>query len=183
MPLWSILILTQPSRRELLVRLLEGLLPQVASHPVVNLVISGFDTACGLGENRQSMIDHAVGQYVNFIDDDDVVAPDYVATILPLLDGVDYVGFRLQQFTDGVKVKPTTHSLRYSNWSEDRDGYYRDISHMNPMRRELARQARMSGGVGEDHRWSNALRSLNILKSEHFIDRVMYFYHYQTRKP
>jgi hypothetical protein len=102
--------------------------------------------------------------------------------IYPLLDGVDYIGFTLQMYSDGEKQKPTFHSLRYKEWNADQDGFYRDISHLNPIRRELALRATMFGGAGEDQRWSEQLRNLNVVRTEHFIPEVMYFYYWRSNK-
>src|ERR1019366_10063498 len=124
---------------------------QVARYPGrVETVVRKFDPTLSLGENRQRMTEASNALYTNFVDDDDLVAPDYVARILPLLDGVDYVGFRLSLYNDGRPQSPTFHSLKYPNWFANATGLYRDISHVNPMRRELAVKCPMSGARGED---------------------------------
>lgn len=128
----------------------------------------------------------ATADYINFVDDDDLVAPDYVSSIYPLLGEVDYVGFQLQLYNGGpeqnLKQKPTYHSLRYKLWHDDDNGYYRDISHLNPIKRELAVQAVMEGGGGEDARWADSMRTLGIVKTEHYVDRVMYHYYWRAEK-
>lgn len=180
---WSILILTQPSRTEFLKRLLAMLEPQTAPFPdQIGIAIRVCDRELSLGENRQKMLEGAAGEYVCFVDDDDLVAPDYVAKILPLLDGVDYIGFRLSLYNDGRPQSPTFHSLKYPNWFADAKGLYRDISHVNPIRRQLAIMCPMSGARGEDCRWSDAMRAKNVVKTEHFIDEVMYHYYYRSNK-
>jgi hypothetical protein len=121
-------------------------------------------------------------EYICFIDDDDAVPEDYVSTILPLLDGVDYVGFQVQCYIDGVPLSRTYHSLKYYGWSEDDKAFYRDISHINPMRRELALLEPMEGGNGEDQRWADRMRKRGVLKTEHVINRVMYNYLFRTKK-
>ena len=122
------------------------------------------------------MIEGAMSEYICFVDDDDLVADDYVSTILPLLDR-DYVGFRVQCYMDGAPFSKTFHSLKYDRWWNDEHGYYRHISHLNPIRRELALLAPMEGGVGEDHRWADRLYATGKVRTEHFIDRVMYHYY------
>lgn len=181
---WSILILTQLARREYLARLLKLLAPQLhGKKREIGLAIKLFDPFLSLGANRQALVDGSHGEYVSFIDDDDLVAIDYVNKILPMLDGVDYVGFKLQYFQDGVPAKPTFHSLKHvAGWSEDENGYYRDISHVNPIRRELARLTRFEGGYGEDHRWADRLRELDVVKTERYIDEFMYLYYCRTNK-
>ena len=177
---WSIMILTQPSRTAYLARLQAVLKPQLVGG--VEMDVATFDPKLSLGENRQKLIESAKGQYVNFIDDDDLIPNKYVAMILPLLDGVDYIGYRVQMFTDGVKQKPTFHSLIYDKWTSDEKGFYRDISHINPIRRELALKVKMSGGHGEDQRWADQLRSLGIVKTQHYIDEVMYSYYFRSAR-
>lgn len=179
---WEILILTQPSREQYLARLMSILLPQVQKHPDVRVTIRMYDEQLALGDNRQQMRVAASGDYINFIDDDDIVPDDYVDTILPLLDGIDYVGFRLQCFIDGEPHSKTFHSLKYPEWNSDQDGAYRDISHVNPILRTKALSATMEGGFGEDHRWADALREKKVLKTEHYIDRIMYLYYSRTVK-
>jgi hypothetical protein len=179
---FDILILTQPSRERYLARLLAVLKPQIETRPDVQVVTRIFSKSMDLGSNRQAMIDASDSEYSAFCDDDDLVDSHYVDKIYPLLDGVDYIGFRLQLYVDGSPQKPTVHSLRYKEWNADKDGFYRDISHLNPIRRELAIQCRMSGGPGEDDRWATAMRAKGIVKTEHFVDSVLYYYFFRTNK-
>ena len=132
------------------------------------------------GEKREKLRQQSEGEYITFFDDDDLPAPDYISSILPLLDGVDQVGFQVQQFSGQRKERPTYHTLQRGGWFTEPDGYWRDISHINPMRRELALSDPMSGGYGEDRRWSDRMRGK--VKTEHFIDRVMYYYLWRMTK-
>ena len=88
---WSILILTLPQRAAMLGRLLEVLRPQICDG--VELLIGESDPSLPVGENREALRQRARGEYISFIDDDDLVLPHFVERILPALDGVDYVGF------------------------------------------------------------------------------------------
>src|SRR6266699_2885570 len=179
---WNILILSQPDRARFLARLLAVLKPQIEEHPDIEVITRMFDSSLDLGANRQAMLNVASGTYVCFVDDDDLIPASYISTIYPLLDGVDYIGFQLQYFADGVKQDPTYHSLRYKDWNADRNGAYRDISHVTPIRRELALLVPMSGGFGEDERWARALRKKNVVKTEHYVNSVMYYYYFRSDK-
>jgi hypothetical protein len=91
-------------------------------------------------------------------------------------DDIDYVGFRLQCYIDGSPLKPTYHSLRYKKWFDDARGFYRDVSHLNPVRRELALKADFRRTQPpEDVAWADQLRG--VLKTERFVDDVMYSYY------
>jgi len=181
---WTIMILTQPSRAQFLSRLITKLGPQVAEHEEdVEISLHYFDKNLTMGENRQWMVESAWSEYICFVDDDDLVADDYVARIYPLLDGeVDYVGFMVQTYIDGKKLLPTSHSLRHEHWFEDGNGAYRDISHLNPIKRELALRATHKGGYTHDQDWASQLRAQKVVTKEHFISDVMYFYYYRSNK-
>jgi glycosyl transferase family 2 len=179
---WDILILTMPSRKVYLKNLVKILDPQVNGRDV-SYLIRMCDPNYTLGENRDMLMRASDGHYVSFVDDDDGLPDDFVSTILPLLDGVDYVGFNLQCYIDGKPLdKVTRHSLQYKGWYEDETGYYRDISHVNPMRRSLALLEPFEGGHGEDQRWADRMRARDVLRTEHYLDCVMYRYYFRTRK-
>lgn len=173
--------MTQPSRRWYLTRLVNTLKLQLTDG--VEHVITYFDPALSIGANRQRMVEAASGDYVNFVDDDDLVALDYVATIWPLLQREpDYVGYQLQMYVDGRKLKPTYHDPGCIGWYEDERGYYRDISHVNPIRREIAVLAKFDGGFGEDERWAKQVRELWKIKKFQYVNQVMYHYYYRSVK-
>lgn len=179
---WQILTLTQPSRKWYLRRLVSHLRSQLVDG--VEHVVVFSNPALTVGANRQLMIDCATAEYVNFVDDDDLVANDYVASILPLLaSSPDMVGYRLQMYVDGVRLpKLTYHNPAGSGWNEDENGYYRDISHVNPIRREIALLAKFDGGFGEDERWANQIRETRRVNVFCYVDRVMYHYYYRSEK-
>lgn len=172
---WSILILTQPSRNGYLRRLMEVLEPQVANHSdEVEIIIRLCDDSISVGENRQLLREVARGEYSNYIDDDDLIADDYVESILPLMDGVDYIGFYLHRYDDGNSTLVCKHSITGERNSR--------ISHINPIKTSLALTVTMSGGFEEDRRWWNALDDSQVVKTEHFLDKEMYFYYYRSSK-
>ena len=175
---WTILIATLGQRQSRFKRLLDHLLPQVEdADGKVNVLAYWNNGERPLAEVRQALVDEADGTFTSFIDDDDLVAPTYVRRILPLLSSdIDYVGFRLQCYVDGAPLKPTYHSLRYDKWYDDARGYYRDVSHLNPVRRELALKADFRRAEPpEDVSWADQLRG--VLRTELFVDDVMYQYY------
>lgn len=178
---WSILILTIPGREKLLQRLLDRLEPQIKGNPEIETVV--LKNLGSIGEGRQKLLEKSRGEYVCFVDDDDLVDDNYIERIFPLLDGVDYVGFQVMTFRDGKLYGVAYHSLKHKDWRSGKMYSERDISHLNPIRRELALQAQMEGDFGEDGRWANRLRELGIVKTEHYIPEVMYFYYIRTHKP
>lgn len=174
---WTILVATLGQRVDRFQRLAERLAPQLDA-------AGGEVTACALfnygerplGEVRHALLRDASSTYVSFVDDDDELPDYYVSEVLPRLDGVvDYVGWQLQCYSDGVALKPTYHSLQYTHWWEDRRGYYRDVSHLNPIRTELARRGDFRSTPPEDVAWVDQVRG--HVRTETYIDKIMYHYH------
>ena len=175
---WTIAILTIPERKLDLTRIKGMLQYQINnSQHVTDIELLINNKSGTVGEKRQWCLEHAKGDYINFVDDDDLVAHDYIEKIYPLLDGVDYVGFMLQHYRNGEKMKPTYHSLEYDTWFEDEDGWYRGVSHLNPIKLEIAKQGAFSGEYGEDFRWAQLVHP----KTSHYINEPMYFYFYSEK--
>ncbi len=175
----SILIATLGERKDRFTALVDKLVSQ--ANDDVEIIAYFNNGELPLGDIRQALVDEAVGQYVCFIDDDDGVPDYYVEMILDATKKKpDYVGWQMQLYHDDVKAKPTYHSLRYDRWSEDENGYYRDISHLNPIRRDIAKKVsfKTEKGVAEDVPWAQKIRS--FVGNEVYIDKPMYFYYHRT---
>lgn len=167
----------------MLSKLMACLEPQLKDFPEVELIAKEFTTNTTLGENRQALAELATGDYVSFIDDDDLVADDYVATIYPLLDGVDMIGFMVACYNDGTYWMAARHSLNNPKpgWYENGTAY-RDINEKNPILREKALQVKWEGGYSCDSHWAGRMRDLGLLQTENFINRPMYTYLYRSTK-
>jgi Glycosyl transferase family 2 len=181
---FELLTLTMPTRKNYLSRLMQGFSVQRSGHRYdFAHRIRMCDPTYTLGENRDMLLRASQGEYVAWFDDDDWPNSHYLQEVMPLLDGVDYVGFDVQCYIDDIPMdRVTHHSLKYGGWYEDGTGFYRDISHINPMRRELALLEPFEGGHGEDVRWAERMRKRSVLKTEHTIERVMYHYYFRTKK-
>jgi Glycosyl transferase family 2 len=178
---WSILILTMPERYAMLSRLMLRLMPQLKGRSDIEIIVRTFDSRFALGENRELLRNMSSGEYINFIDDDDLVSADYVAKIYPLLDGTDYISFPVQCYVDGQESWTFTYCLKYLHVYGPMD-QSRDISPLHPMRRDLALMVPMEGGREEDIRWANGIRNLNLVRNEYHIEKILYHYYYLTNK-
>src|SRR5688572_7543930 len=114
----ELFILTRHCSKEFLTHLMSLLLPQLNSNNCreVDFKIAFFDEGHSLGENRERMRRAATGDYVAFLDDDDLIAPNFISSILPLLNGVDQVSFDVHMFHNGKPLKMARHSLEHSHW-------------------------------------------------------------------
>lgn len=179
MPRLSILIATIGRRNESLMKLLAQLMPQTEGKDIEVIAYwnNGEDS---IGHIRDDLLKEAQGEYVCFVDDDDRVPDYYCSEILKAL-GKDYVGFEVQLFEMELSVERLMprvfHSIRYGVWHQDDNGYYRGITHLNPIRRELAIQGEFGKqGLGEDESWARTM--MPLVKTENYIDKIMYYYHH-----
>lgn len=177
----SILIPTIKDRTEMLNRLLEVLKPQIVEG--VELIIDKDDGEVPIGEKRNRMMQKATGEYVCFIDDDDMIPPYYVAKILNAIElNPDCVGFWLIRYVNGVESGMACHSLRYRKYATVESDtrltmYERTPNHLNPIKRSIAIQVPFpTTNHGEDTDF--AKRVYPMLESEVFVDSEMYRYLY-----
>lgn len=179
-PTWAILVPTISRREHLFLRLLDVLLPQLDAFGGQARVIAWRnDGDPRLAELRDVMINTAGTDYVSFIDDDDLVAADYVSRIVEALGKrPDHVGFRLEYTTNGVGREIVDHSLRHGRWARNADGMLvRDFTHVDPVLREHALRGRFASakaGRAEDRVWVKQVRG--HLLSEEYVDAVLYHY-------
>lgn len=182
-PSWSILIATHVARHRTFDLLVRNLASQVAPHDI-EVVVYWNRGGLNIGAYRQALLEESAGEYVSFVDDDDRLPSYFCAEIMGAIESrPDYVGFELK-LTDRTKPVQRTgraiHSLEYAGWSTGSGVYQRDITHLNPVRRELAVKGRFDGVSGEDRRWSEQIRP--YVHSQVYVDQVMYFYDFNRRK-
>lgn len=187
----SILIPTVVGREEKLQRLMDILDPQFdelvrwsvhTGEMPVEIIIDKDNKEVSIGAKRQRMLEKALGEWVVFIDDDDLVASTYISDILNAAkeDEVDAIGFLIDCYDGRNYTGRAKASLKYSDWGEYHDGYryVRTIYHKTPVKRKLALKAGFKDErYGEDY--SYAMRLKNYLQTEKFIDKVLYFYRYE----
>ena len=130
------------------------------------------------------LIEEARAEYIVFVDDDDLVATNYVACIISALQSQpDCVGLSMYLKRDGVPWSPNPvfrHSLKYRKntaWS----GNNRTPHHLCPVRREIAIKARFGDkDYGEDYDY--ALAILPHLKTEAMAaEHPIYLYDYRSK--
>lgn len=178
LPLLSVCIPTMPSRAEALGRLYGALTRQQTAlerHPdrLVELCVlcdlPETEGGRSVGAKRDLLIQGATGHYVVFVDDDDAVADTYLAALVQACrTGADAVAIRLRYEQDGVYQNDIHHSAQYQGWGVGADGtFQRSLSHVNPIKREIARQIpHLHGYYAEDVAWSLALERSGLVRTE-----------------
>jgi Glycosyl transferase family 2 len=186
MKILSILIPTLESRAAFLAELMSVLTPQLTSDvEVLTEIDSG---TMSIGQKRNALLQRASSEYVCFVDDDDLVASDYVEKILAAAaSGPDCVGMHLLHFVDGVLAGFSYHSIKYATWHQSTDRstgyirYYRNPNHLNPVRREHAVRCPFPDvSFGEDRAYSMQVRT--FLKTERYIVEPIYYYLFRRAK-
>jgi hypothetical protein len=159
-----------------LVRILD---PQL--QPGVEVLVLWNRGRLSIAEYREALVAEARGEWVSHVDDDDRVATDFVPVILEALKSEpDYVGFEVEVLdiagSIGRKGRKwrAVHSLKTKQWHQRDSVFYRHVSHLNPLRRDLALRGEWVGPYSEDHRWADSV--ITHVKTEVFIPRTLYFY-------
>lgn len=175
----SILIATMPIRAAKLANLRAVLDRQLT--PEVE-VITDISMNYNIGVKRNKLLSLAKGEYIVYVDDDDLVAPDYIEKILKATEGnPDCIAMNGTIIFDGNHAKQWFISKAFGTWYQQDDKYYRTPNHISPVKRELALQAGFPEiSFGEDYEYS--MRLLPLLKTEAKTEGILYFYRYESKK-
>ncbi len=177
----SVLIASIPSRTKLFCELYSKLMEQSA--PGVEVISRMDRKEMSIGAKRQLLLQSATGDYICYIDDDDNISPYYIQEILKATQtNPDCIGFKIDCMISN-QYKSAIASMKYKQWADKQDGYdyVRSIYHKTPVKREIALKAGFSDlRYAEDHEYAMKLQP--YLKTEVFIDKVMYYYRY-TNEP
>jgi glycosyltransferase involved in cell wall biosynthesis len=178
--LWEILICTVPWRHDRLLALLAEL--DCQHRPGMGARLYRDPGTMPIAAKRQALLEASAAAYVCFLDDDDWISPRYVPVILAAIqEGPDYVGFCVRYLVYGTdQCIPVSHSIRHPGWLQDNTGICRDISHLNPIRREIAMAGSFEGGYSEDSRWAAGVRASGLIRSEAWIPEPLYEYRFST---
>lgn len=184
----SILICTIPSRKESFKRLLNEIQKQVDVNNANNLVELWYDfnETKLIGEKRNELLELAQGDYVSFIDDDDMISPDYIETLLKGIEtNPDCISLRGVITWDGLRPEMFEHSIKYNAYktTENEIKYERYPNHLNCIKASIAKQFKFpSSNFGEDTDWATQIHNSGLLKKEYYTDKILYYYQYKQNK-
>lgn len=134
-----------------------------------------------IGQKRNELLQSATGEYVVFIDDDDVISHDYLTSIFKGIDlGVDHIGITMLFAPDTGLNKLVKCSKDYV-WCEKDNIYYRSAQHVCPIKREIAKQVKFPEiNFGEDNVYSKQINAL--IQTEYLVENIIYTYKYIAQK-
>lgn len=189
-PLLSILIPTVEGREWEFERLLNEITKQcIDLNGEVQIMFLKDDKKITIGEKRQRLYELSIGEYSVQIDDDDMIAPDYIEKVLNAVksnpDCVCY--FEHVNFSGQTKV--SCHSNDFADWGEnftDKQGqfynYIRTPFFKDVIKTDICRQIPVPNiRYAEDIEWARALKKSGLIRTEVFINEFMYFYSYTNQ--
>ena len=178
-PLLSILICSLIERNKtFLTNLINSIENQIAGKPVELLILSD-NAKRPVGTKRNDLINISKGKYVCFIDDDDRISETYVDDILQeIIDwSPDVIVFDAEISFNGTSNKLVKYGREY-DYCEKSEAYYRHPNHLMVHKKENITEYFKDIKTGEDDEW--ALRMLPRIVTQSRIDKVLYFYDYNT---
>lgn len=177
----SILIPTLANRANFRKRLMGMLAPQLSAD--IELLTDLDNGERKTGTKRNALIERATGDYVVFIDDDDRIAPEYIAELMAgISKGVDVVSIRGRYRLNGGKSSEFIDKPHRA-WSRDADGnHLRGVQHLDAVKRSIALQAKFPEiSFGEDKAWGERIEATGLVRTWHEVSKPIYFY--DDRRP
>jgi len=184
MPKLSILVCTMNQRADLFKRMDRKIRMQLTSD--VEYLIECDNGELTVGTKREILKHKAKGEYIAYVDDDDVISRYYVRNILEAINNKyqyqpDSIGIRGFQTTDlrDFKYFECSSLHKGKKWSTVHNGIVlKPTNHINPIKREIALKCPFPDlYYGEDKFYSEALKPLII--SEIMADGWLYWYDYR----
>lgn len=190
MVLLSILIPTLSGRAEQCMSLVDRLLDQVERGDYIGKVevVTLYDKGeKSIGTKRNELIQMAKGKYVCFVDDDDDITTNYIDLLMEGINkGVDCCSLRGVITWDGVNPEIFEHSIKYDAYRTNDTGfpkYERYPNHLNCIKKEIAYGFKYPEiNHGEDTNWATQVHNSGRIKTEHYIDAVLYHYNFIPNK-
>lgn len=147
----------------------------------VEIIVLTDNKQMMLGHKRNTMIDIAQGGYIIFVDDDDRIAENYIAELLKATEsGADSIVFTAMVSLNGEPAKPCYYSKDFKRDYNKPNAYYRIPNHICCIKRSVSLKSSFPNILyGEDAGYGKVL--LPFLKTEHKIDKVLYYYDYNAQ--
>lgn len=146
----------------------------------VEIIILTDNKKMMLGHKRNTMVDIAQGKYIAFVDDDDRLAPDYLTQLLTATaTDADSIVFKAEVSLNGEPAKICDYSKDHRRDYNHKDGYYRIPNHICCIKRSVSLKSSFPNVLyGEDAGYGKVL--LPFLKTEHKINKILYYYDYNS---
>lgn len=177
--LLSILTPTIRGREKQLAALQDKIAGQNEGQIVEHLALCD-NRARSIGGKRQALVDIARGQYVAFVDDDDDISDDYVASLLEgIATGADVITFRQRAIYNGLESE-VVFGVNNADEPFNPGGItLRAPWHVCAWKREkIAGCLFAESNYGEDKIW--CLQARQRIRTAHHIDKVLHTYRHDA---
>jgi glycosyltransferase involved in cell wall biosynthesis len=149
----------------------------------VQLVINIDNGETILGTKRNQCIDSALGKYVIFVDDDDIISNNYISTLIETIKhphDVDVISFIVNVSLNNGPVKPCYYSITYKEDYNEANSYHRLPNHICAIKTEIAKAVGFKPILyAEDADFSK--RAKEHLHSEIMINETLYYYNFNSQ--
>ena len=150
----------------------------------IEIIVNPDDGTKSVGSKRNEILERATGDFVCFIDDDDMVDEEYTTEILKAIEeneNIDSIGFSGMYYYNGNQVMVFKHANQYGGHYKDAKGIqYRPCNHLNPVRTNFARMIKFpEQDFGEDSDYCDRLLESKLIRNEFIIEnKIMYHYYW-----
>lgn len=146
----------------------------------VEIVVLTDNKKMMLGHKRNTMVEMAQGKYAVFVDDDDRISDDYMQSLLDATaSDADSIVFQAEVSLNGEPPKLCHYSKDVKKDYNTPNAYYRIPNHICCVKRSVSLKSSFPNVLyGEDSGYGKVL--LPLLKTEHKIDKVLYYYDYNS---
>lgn len=151
-----------------------------ADQPKVEIMVLIDNKQTMLGAKRNHMVEMAQGKYIQFVDDDDRIAPDFLSELLEATKSdADCIVFTAEVSLNGESPIPCYYSKDNMVDFNKSNAYYRIPNHICCIKKSVSIKSSFPNiKYGEDSGYSQVL--LPHLKTEHKIGKILYFYDYNS---
>lgn len=177
-------IVGRESQCEKLVSKINSQIEAIEAESDIEVLVDKDNKEVSIGVKRQRMYEAAKGIYTVQIDDDDDIASNFVKEVyLATFSDADCIGYMEECLID-KRLFYSKFSVTCGQWKQLRNPlngitYYRTPFHKTPIKTDLCREVGVKDmRFGEDEDFSR--RILPKLKSEVFINQVMYYYYWSS---
>jgi len=180
----SILICTVVGREKSYENLINELVQQIANNNLygqVEILTEKDDCKITVGTKRNILKNKAIGEYICFIDDDDMVNEDYLSEILKAIEyNAEVITFKIQKFKNRVLDEVYIPNIHIGNLKSGNITFIRNLLHLCPHKKYLADKINFTDkNFAEDFEYSMALANLN--PRDFRIDKILYLYYFSEK--
>jgi len=178
----SILMVALRNRRQLRKQVEIPLRSQVSRYRDVEFLIDEDNGRHTSGHKRNRLVQRSTGEYFSFVDDDDLVANDYVERLYKgCLTGVPVVTFWLERIGNDRPRQVHDLSIRYHDKQRLPNGHIgMSANHLCAWRRDIGTMVQFADNLGynDDRFWYTPLLASGLANTEHRISKVLYTYRF-----